>query len=113
MSPARPNVGSYRFELVDKEINQGSGAIITVRLVHSQTGGVVPNAIVFISRIDMSPDGMGGMTAPLEPVPDVLPGHYRFETDLMMEGDWALTLVAEVPGTKDIVQGRLVLSAIP
>ncbi len=113
MAPARPNADVYQFELVDREINQGSGAIVTVRLVHRPTGGVVPDAVVFISRIDMSPDGMGDMMAPLEPLPDSLPGYYRFETDLVMEGGWALTLAAKVPGTGDIVQGRLVLSATP
>jgi hypothetical protein len=110
---ARADVRDYGFELVDREIKQGYGATITVRLVHRPTGKVVPDAVVFMSRIDMSPDGMGDMTAPLEPVSDTLPGYFRFETDLVMEGAWALNLTAKVPGEPGYVQGKLVLEAVP
>lgn len=110
---ARADVRDYAFELVDREIKQGYGATITVRLVHRPTGKVVPDAVVFMSRIDMSPDGMGDMTAPLEPVSDTLPGYFRFETDLVMEGGWALNLTAKVPGEPGYVRGKLVLNAVP
>ena len=103
----------YAFELVDREVRQGSGATVTVRLVDARTGKVVPDATLFISRLDMSPDDMSEMSAPLEPVPDMLPGYYRFETDLAMRGGWALTLVANVPGVSGAVEGRLVLQAVP
>ncbi|MBD2746059.1 FixH family protein [Microvirga sp. BT688] len=103
----------YQFELVDRELKQGYGAVLTVRLVHRQTGKVVPDAVVFISRLDMSPDGMGEMTAPLEPVPDVLPGYFRFETDLVMEGDWSLVLMAKVPDADGYVRGKLIVTAVP
>jgi hypothetical protein len=55
---------------------------------------------------------MGDMAAPLEPVPDTLPGYFLFETDLVMSGGWALTLAAQVPGVSGAVQGRLVLQAV-
>lgn len=109
----RADVRDYRFELVDREVKQGYGATVTVRLVHWPTGKVVPDAVVFMSRIDMSPDGMGDMTAPLEPMSDTLPGYFRFETDLVMEGTWALNLAAKVPGEPGYVQGKLVLEAVP
>lgn len=103
----------YAFELVEREVKQGYGTTILVRLVDEQTGKVVPDAVLFISRIDMSPDGMGQMTAPLELQADTLPGYYRFETDLSMDGAWALTLAAKIPGLPDPVQRRLVLQAVP
>jgi hypothetical protein len=103
----------YVFELVERAVKQGYGTTILVRLVDERTGKVVPDAVLFISRIDMSPDGMGAMTAPLELQADTLPGYYRFETDLAMEGGWALTLAAKIPGLPDPVQGRLVLQAVP
>ncbi len=103
----------YTFELVDREVRQGSGATLTVRLVDTRTGRVTPDATLFISRLDMSPDDMSEMSAPLEPLPDTLPGYYRFETDLVMAGGWALTLAANVPGVSGAVQSRLVLQAVP
>ncbi len=60
----------------------------------------------------MSSHGMAGTAAPLDPVPDTLPGYFRFETDLTMEGDWALTLAAKVPGEEGTVQDRIVLQAV-
>lgn len=110
---ALADVRDYQFELADREVKQGGGALVTVRLVHRPTGRLVSDAVVFVSRIDMSPGGMGDMTAPLDPVPDLLPGYYRFETDLMMAGDWALSLMAKVPGETGYVQTRLVLTAAP
>jgi len=103
----------YQFELVERELKQGYGAELTVRLVHRPSGKVVPGAVVFISRLDMSPDGMDEMTAPLEPVSDVLPGYFRFETDLVMDGDWSLVLVAKVPGADGYVRGKLIVTAVP
>lgn len=112
-SVRRNPLDHYAFELVEREVKQGYGTTILVRLVDEQTGKVVPDAVLFISRIDMSPDGMGQMTAPLELQADTLPGYYRFETDLTMEGAWALTLAAKIPGLPDPVQRRLVLQAVP
>lgn len=110
---SRGSPAPYAFELVQREVKQGYGTTILVRLVDERTGKLVPDAVLFISRIDMSPDGMGAMTAPLELQADTLPGYYRFETDLAMEGGWALTLAAKIPGLPDPVQGRLVLQAVP
>ena len=80
--PSRDVSDHYTFELVDREVKHGSGTTVLVRLVDERTGKVVPDATLFISRLDMSPHGMGAMEAPLEPLPDTLPGYYRFETDL-------------------------------
>jgi YtkA-like len=112
-SSSRGSSDHYAFELVEREVKQGYGTTILVRLVDERTGKLVPNAVLFISRIDMSPDGMGQMAAPLELQADTLPGYYRFETDLSMEGAWALTLAAKIPGLPDPVQRRLILQAVP
>ncbi|MFC4172447.1 FixH family protein [Microvirga sp. GCM10011540] len=111
-SSSRNVAAPYIFELVEREVKQGFGTTVLVRLVDERTGKTVPDATLFISRLDMSPHGMGAMEAPLEPLPDTLPGYYRFETDLSMGGGWALTLAAKLPGVPDPVQRRLVLQAI-
>lgn len=113
VSSNRTAPDAFGFELVDREVKQGHGSVLKVRLVDVRTGKPVPNAVLFISRLDMSPDGMGEMSAELEPVPDTLPGYYLFETDLSMVGGWALTLAAKLPGVSGVVQGRLVLQAVP
>ncbi len=112
-SSSRDSSDHHAFELVEREVKQGYGTTILVRLVDERTGKVVPDAVLFINRIDMSPDGMGQMTAPLELQADTLPGYYRFETDLSMEGAWALTLAAKIPGLPEPFQRRLVLQAVP
>ncbi len=57
----------YEFQLVDKEIKHGA-AIIAVKLVHKPSGRAIPDAVIFAKRIDMGPEDMETMTAPLEPV---------------------------------------------
>lgn len=105
--------GRYEFELVGDHLKAGGGAVLTLRLLDRRTGKLVPDAIVFLSRIDMGPDGMGDMDAALDALPDTLPGYYRFETDLLMAGEWAFTLAAKVPGDDAVVQNRLLVSVVP
>lgn len=105
--------GRYEFELVGNQVKVGGGAVLTLRLLDRSTGKLVPDATVFLSRIDMGPDGMADMGAPLDMLPDTLPGYYRFETDLLMAGGWAFTLAAKVPGNDAVAQSRLVLTVVP
>ena len=103
----------YEFRLVTPEVKQGDGAVVAVRLVHKPSGRAVPNAVVYGTRLDMSPDNMPTMTMPLAPVPGGEPGVYRFRTNLAMAGGWALTLTAKVQGEEGTVENRLVFRAAP
>ena len=103
----------YAFELVQPQVKQGDGATVAVRLIHRPTGEAVPDAVIFARRIDMEPEGMATMTAPLEPIPGGDPGTYRFKTNLIMQGGWRLSLAAKVQGETGTVQSRLVLKAVP
>lgn len=105
-------LNDYEFQLVKVEAKQGD-AIVAVRLVHKPSGRSVPDAVVFARRIDMAPEGMPTMTAPLDPVPAPEAGTYAFKTNLMMEGGWQLSLAAKVQGEIGTVQNRLVLKAVP
>ena len=100
----------YEFQLVDKEVKQGA-ATISVKLVHKPTGKAIPDAVIFAKRIDMGPDQMEAMTAPLEPEPSTEPGFYRFKTDLTMAGNWALSLAAKVQGETGTVESKLIVKA--
>lgn len=86
-------------------------AVIDVRLIHEPTGKVVENAVIFDTRFDMAPDGMGGMAAPVEAQGSPEPGVYRFKVAPTMEGRWALTLNAKVQGSAETVTGTVVVTA--
>jgi hypothetical protein len=101
----------YEFQLLDREVRQGT-TVISVKLMHKPSGRAVPDAVIFAKRIDMGPDGMEMMTAPIEAVPSTEPGVYKFKTDLSMVGDWALSLGAKVQGETGTVENKLIVKAV-
>lgn len=101
----------YEFQLIDKEVKQGE-AVIAVKLVHKPSGRAVPDAVIFAKRIDMGPDGMEMMAAPIEAVTSTEPGVYRFKADLSMAGEWALSLGAKVQGETGTVENKLIVKAV-
>jgi len=48
----------YAFEPVAADIKKGEEVTVAVRLVHKPTGKAVPDAVIFASRIDMSPESL-------------------------------------------------------
>src|SRR5580704_16876816 len=105
-------IRDYEFQLVRAAAKTGD-AELAVRLVNKKTGKPVPDAVIFAKRIDMAPDAMQEMTAPLEQLPSTEPGVYRFKTDLTMQGRWQLSLGAKVQGEEGTVEAKLVLKALP
>lgn len=101
----------YAFEPVKAEVTKGNGVVVTVRLVHKPTGRPISDAIIFSPRIDMSPEGMATMAAPLTPVGGGEPGTYSFNTDLVMAGGWLLSLSAKVQGEPETVQCKVTFRA--
>ncbi|NOT72567.1 MAG: FixH family protein [Hyphomicrobium sp.] len=102
----------YEFQLIEKEVKQGVETI-AVKLIHKTSGRAIPDAVIFAKRIDMGPDKMEAMTAPLEPLPSTETGVYSFKTDLTMAGNWALSLGAKVQGEAETVQSKLIVKATP
>ncbi|MBL8580446.1 MAG: FixH family protein [Mesorhizobium sp.] len=102
----------YEFQLVENEIKEGDGAIVAVRLLDKGTGAPVNNAVVFATRMDMAPDGMETMAAPVEALPSEKPGIYRFKTNLMMAGGWRFSIAAKVQGETETVERRLEFKAV-
>ena len=113
VSPARAEIGDYEFQLVQTEIKKGDSAIVAVRLVDKRSGKAVPNAVIFAQRVDMAPDGMETMTAPIEQLPSTETGIYRFKANLMMAGGWRLSLGAKVQGETGTVENKLSFKAVP
>ncbi len=108
---ALAGASDYVFEPVKAEVTKGNGVVVTVRLVHKPTGKPVTEAVIFSPRIDMSPEGMGTMAAPLTPVDGGEPGTYSFKTDLVMAGGWLLSLSAKVQGEPETVQCKITFRA--
>jgi hypothetical protein len=113
VSPLWADAKDYEFRLVQNEVKTGDGAVVAVRLVNKRSGKAVPDAVISAKRIDMAPDGMAAMAAPLEQLPSTEPGVYRFKTDLSMAGRWQLSLAAKVQGETGTVENKLVLRALP
>lgn len=113
LTAARADIADYEFRLVQTDIKQGSGAIVAVRLIDKRSGKAVPDAVIFATRIDMAPDGMPTMAAPIEALPSTEPGVYRFKANLMMAGGWQLSLGAKVQGETGTIENKLVLKAQP
>ena len=109
---AKADPKDYEFRLVETAIKQGDGAVIAVKLIDKRSGKPVPDAVIFATRIDMAPDGMPTMNAPIEALPSNEPGIYRFKTDLMMAGGWQLSLAAKIQGETGTLENKLVLKAV-
>jgi YtkA-like len=101
----------YAFEPVKTDVKNGAGSELAVRIVHKPTGKPVEGVVLFRTRLDMSPDSMGEMTAKHAAQPSQEPGVYKFRADLTMAGGWALKLMAKVPGEKETVQATVVFQA--
>ena len=82
-----------------------------MRLLHKPSGKPVEGALLIRTRLDMSPDSMGEMTAKHSAIPGTEPGVYRFKADLTMAGGWAFKLQAKVPGEAETVEGTVVFKA--
>lgn len=101
----------YAFEPVKADIKTGSATELGVKLVNKTTGKPVEGAVLFRSRLDMSPDGMAEHTSSVEPLPAGGGGVYRFKGDVSMPGRWALKIMAKVPGETETVEGSIVFTA--
>ncbi len=109
---ARAGVEDYEFRVDQTEVKAGE-AILSVRLVHKPDGRLVPDAVIYATRLDMAPEGMEKMKAVIAPAPSSEPGVYRFKANLSMEGKWRLSLAAKVQGETGSVEGRLIFNATP
>jgi hypothetical protein len=101
----------YEFQPVSVDVKNGAGSDVSVRLVDKRTSKPVVGAVIFRTRLDMSPDTMDEMTAKHAAAPSTEVGVYRFRADFTMPGRWALKLQAKVPGENETVEGTVVFEA--
>jgi hypothetical protein len=110
-SIAHADVKDYEFKLAEPTVTVGKDKVVTVQLVNKKTGKPVPDAVIFATRLDMSPDGMAEMATKIVREPGGEPGSYRFKAAFGMEGRWLLSLGAKVQGETGTVEGKLVITA--
>ena len=101
----------YEFLPVAADVKNAAGSEIAIRVIHKPTGKPVEGAVLFRTRLDMSPDNMGEMVAKHQAMPSSEPGVYRFKADLTMAGGWALKIQAKVPGESETVEATVVFKA--
>jgi hypothetical protein len=97
----------YSFEVVKAAPAGPHLTDVTVKLIRVTDGKPVPGAVIFQTKTDMGPSGMGDMTGKVTPQPADPSGLYHFRTETGMAGKWALTLGAKVQGETDTVRGTV------
>jgi len=113
VTTALADIKDYEFRLAEPTVAVGKDKVVTVQLVNRTTGRLVPDAVIFATRLDMAPDGMAEMATKVAREPGGEPGSYRFKAAFGMEGRWLLSLAAKVQGETGTVESRLVLKVLP
>ena len=111
LAPAHAVESNYRFEVVEAHQAGKNLSDVTVRLMHVPDGKAVTGAIIFQTRVDMGPEGMGEMTGKVSPQAAGSAGLYQFRTETGMAGKWALTLTAKVSGEAETIRGTVTFDA--
>jgi hypothetical protein len=99
----------YRFELAAQPEKTGSAMLVKLRLVAVAESKSVPGVEIVQMRLDMGPDGMAAMTAPIKLLSSNEPDVYLFETKPTMAGNWGLTLSAKAPGEPEAITGTVTI----
>ena len=110
-APAHAAGQDYRFEVVQTQPAGKNLTDVAVKLTRISDGKPVVGAVIFQTKVDMAPAGMGEMTGKVTPQPADPTGVYRFRTEVGMAGKWALTLTAKVQGENDAVRGTVTFDA--
>lgn len=102
----------YRFEAVTDTVVRGVGVPLRVRALYSANGQPAPSIEVRDARVDRSPDGQVGGSHPAFFTPSLDYGVYGFRADLPVDGRWALTFTARIPGEPQPVTASVVFTVV-
>ena len=100
------------FEAVKPEVPVGKDIRMVLKIVGIDPAPVSTNVTIEKARLDMGPDGMEAMVAPLKPVPGAPPGVLAYQADLAMAGRWAFSITARIKGRKEPVTSTVIFTAV-
>ncbi len=106
---SRAAPADYRFELAGQPEKTSTAMLVKVRLVSVAGEKPVSGVEIVGARLDMGPDGMAAMTAPVKALPLTDPEVFQFEAQPTMAGNWGLTLSAKVPGESEPITGTVTI----
>ena len=99
------------WQAVNAQVPVGKNVRVEVKLVGIDPPPAAADIKVTATRIDMGPDGMASMAAPLKALSSPAPGVLAFQTELVMAGRWAFAITATVKGQAKPVTGTVVFTA--
>jgi YtkA-like len=102
----------FRFEPVTPNVKAGDATIV-VQLLDVRAGKPVTGAILILNKVEMVMQGMAPVAVKATPTQVDEHGHYRFEANLGMAGEWRVSLAAKVQGESETVRGTVVIQASP
>lgn len=103
----------YEFKVIETALPKGDGAILTVAVTDLRTQAPVTDAVIFATRLDMAPDGMASMTAPVKALTSDVPGQYRFRADLEMAGAWRFSIAVHFDDEPEVIRRDVILRVTP
>ncbi len=103
----------YEFKVLETELTQGDDTAFTVLVTNLRTPTPVTDAVIFATRLDMAPDGMASMTAPVKALPSDVPGQYRFQADLTMAGAWRFSVAVHFDDESEVIRREVILRVTP
>ena len=110
---ARAAPEDYEFKVIETDMPQGDGAILTVAVTDLRTQAPVTDAVIFATRLDMAPDGMATMTASVEALASDVPGQYRFQANLGMAGAWRFSIAVHLDAETEVIRREIILRVTP
>jgi|GEM_PF-465536 len=102
---------AYRWEAVTAEVAVAPDQRFSIRLV-GPNGAAVEGVEIIEARLDMAPEGMAAMDAPLTPEGSGEKGTFSYRADFTMDGRWALHLKARSPEQGEPIAGEVILTAV-
>lgn len=111
-APRASAQGTLVFEAVKTEVPVGKNVRVELKLVGLNPPPAMQDVIIESLRLDMGPEGMAAMVAPLKSVAPNAPSVLAFQTDLIMAGRWAFSITARVRGQAAPVSSTVIFTAV-
>lgn len=104
----------YQFQVVEPELGQGEQIPLTIAITDLRTNAAVEGGTIIAAQMDMSPNGMAGMSGQVTPAGTSSPGRYGLiVAKLTMAGSWRLAIAARLPGEAEVIWREVTVNVTP